>query len=100
MTDSIYPNYANGYHELWEVRLHERRKSARDAGRELSPQEELNALEQIVTAFGKTATGHIVCDVCQEEIAQAMLEGRDPFKIPDAARSVLEDVLVSLRKRR
>ena len=43
-------------------------------------------LERWLTKNHKTAHLSTRCWICQEAIAQAILEGRDPFAFPDALR--------------
>lgn len=83
------PNYALGYHEAWEAHLHLARAAALEGGSPLTPQQELKVIENYITKNRKKASDHVICSVCQEAIAEAVLNGTDPFECPVQARVLL-----------
>lgn len=84
------PNFALGYHEKWEAWLHEYRALAVASGKPLTMKEEADAVCKWMTANHRTAAMVTPCNICQEQIAQAMLDGTDPFVCPESARQLLE----------
>jgi hypothetical protein len=80
--------YELGHHERWECYLHYCRKVAKDHGRELSFKEEEQILSEYLTNNRQCANEIVACSVCEQEIAEARLAGRDPYEIPDFVRQV------------
>lgn len=85
------PDYSLGYHERWEAWLHWWRHQAASSGAPPDNQAETKALEEWLTRNRKHAAEPVSCSVCQEQIAQAMLLGEDPFKVPTFAKEAIEN---------
>lgn len=84
-------NYALGFHERWEVWLHARRVANLADGRLETPLQEQKALEVWLTVNRKKSHDAVLCPTCNEEIAEALLDGRDPFATPKFARDAIEN---------
>lgn len=91
------PQYALGYHEAWEVYLHGLRASRQAAGSPMTHTEELIHLERYFTENRKNASKAKLCPSCNEAIAQALIDGRDPFATPEFAREAIENFNASFR---
>jgi hypothetical protein len=93
-------NYALGYHQRWEVWLHEARRAAAEALKPLTPPEEVRLLEAWLTENKKRATEITLCSVCNELIAEALLTGKDPFECPQTARDDIKEAIKKFGRRK
>jgi hypothetical protein len=82
--------YQHGYHEKWEAWLHGLREAARLDGHPLSLAQVSAALTEWTRINHQTANLETPCNVCQEQIAQGLIDGTDPFRCPDEVRVQLE----------
>lgn len=83
-------DYRNGRHRRWEVELHRFDARFTAVGMDV----DWAARRAFIDGWLQThtyddANAIVGCDVCQETIAQALLENRDPFVIPPAVKEVL-----------
>ena len=99
-------DYANGFHSLWEKILHEAESAALEANVELSLADRKKVVDDFVRENRATCENVVRCEVCQDDIASALIDGRSPWEIPNAARETLESFgilrggkLVSRRRR-
>jgi hypothetical protein len=83
------PRYNLGFHYAYEVFLHELREQAAKANKPLPPVTELALLSEYLQKNQKKAMQEKACPVCQEEIAQAMIEGKDAFAVPEFCKDLV-----------
>lgn len=98
-------DYALGYHEQWMVVIHELEAEFQEAGKELSAKDRAQYIDAFIVANPRSYNTILPCPVCQTDIANALLENRDPFEPTGEARSKLVqngvdvDRMVANRKR-
>ena len=87
------PDYALWYHERWEAYLHKCEQLRALKGLPVATLSERAAIvDHFVQGAPKTHSDIVSCDVCQEKISQAILEGRDPWAITIPIRTHLESL--------
>jgi hypothetical protein len=83
------PDYAFGHHERWEVELHISENELKINGKEISDKDRKLFVDNFIRANRNTYERSTSCPVCQAVIAEALLDGKDPFECPDGVRSIL-----------
>jgi len=89
-------NHAAGFHEAWERELHKALFLARASGREVSFEERKNIVDTAIRKSPSDATNIVCCEFCQEEIAEALLHGKDIFEEGHGVRTLLESYGIRL----
>lgn len=93
------PDYQRGWHRKWEVYLHYIRWQARQNQSELTPAVEEKMMTSWLSVNRRTADDPSPCTICQDEIADGLLTGHDPFQMPAAIKAAFRDLSNRLRWR-
>ena len=86
------PDYKSGWHRKWEVYLHYIRWQARQTKSELLPAVEEKMMTAWLSVNRITADDPAPCTICQDEIADGLLTGHDPFKMPAAIKAAFKQL--------
>lgn len=90
-------DYLHGYHEAWEREIHRAEESAPSAPLERLRWRQTQA-ENAVRKLKGHAADVVLCEVCQERAASAILDGRDLFDEGIGVREQLENFGIFLNK--
>lgn len=91
------PNWLAGFHTKWERELHlAEARSTREQAGDLAWRKRV--VDDACRKFKQSANDIVSCEVCQETIAQCLLDGEAPFAAGIGIREMLETYGVRIPK--
>ena len=99
MTQTL-ADYSTGYHSAWERELHIVTAARNAQGAPLNWTERGQVVDRFCQANPRTFEKVVFCEVCSEKIAEAIIEGRDPFQAPKEAKEYLEKYGIFVRSQK
>lgn len=91
--------YALGYHQAWEVFLHQRLQKALEENQEAGDKKQTEWISMFMQQYPKHYDQMRLCTVCSAQIESALASGEDPFKPTPFFRRALVEFGQKLERR-